>query len=212
VEGIALSVARRSRVVVVAGALALASLVAAVPSAVAFARDAAITAGDPARTQSTDGGGTSTCGVPGSPATISGGEHYDAYSYRNSSSAMACVSATVKVTTGSAWATAYLSSFDAGDALSNYVGGAGLSIPAGTTRTFSFNVPAGATFFVVVEEYVVIAATTAAPRANTHRDLSGEPAQTPFQASPAGRIHGVRSSGNQGRADGRLPLVYPTFP
>jgi hypothetical protein len=130
----------------------VAVLIFGVPSSAAFARVGAVTASDPIRAQSTDGGGTSVCGIPGTPSVIAGGEHYDAYAFKNTTGSTVCVSVTVSVAAGNAWATAYLDSFAPANALANYLGGAGLIIGSLQSRTFSVAVPAGKLFVVVVEE------------------------------------------------------------
>src|SRR5262249_19242765 len=87
------------------------------------------------------------------PGLIGGGttRRFDSYTITNCGSA-ACVNVSLTQTSGAANALftgAYLNSFDPSNLASNYLADAGVS---GASTSYSFNVPAGATFIVVVNE------------------------------------------------------------
>jgi autotransporter-associated beta strand protein len=90
-----------------------------------------------------------SCGLPKDwPGTQSGSYYYDVYGFTNTTGADACV--TVKLTSaGDAQAALYLGSFDPLSISNNYVADAG---PTTSTNTFSGTVPAGAPFYVTVNE------------------------------------------------------------
>ena len=95
-----------------------------------------------------------SCGNPRPyPGTVSGPmPHYDVYTYTNSLASPACVTVSLDSracqTTG-VFASAYLNSFDPNDLSVNYLADEGTS---GPQQSFSFDVPAGATYVVVVQE------------------------------------------------------------
>ncbi len=98
-----------------------------------------------------------TCTDPKSfPGTFgSGTRRYDAYTFTNCSAGPACIIVTLTQnsgTSGQLFAAAYSPSFNPSSLSTNYVADAGLSPGTGSPATFSFNVAAGATFVVVVNE------------------------------------------------------------
>src|SRR5262249_36625763 len=102
----------------------------------------------------------SACGVskscpgllPGSPTP----RRYDAYTFTSCPlSASACVTVTLNTACGGTnqlFAAAYTGGFDPNNLCANYLADAGLSPSAGGASTFSFNVPSGSTFTIVVHE------------------------------------------------------------
>ncbi len=105
-------------------------------------------------------GAPSTCAVAQAcPGQVSdpGPFHYDTYTFTNTSGSTTCITVLVDGTNcggGSVGlaAAAYLTSFDPNNLCANYLADSGGTAIAGPT-TFSFNVPAGASFVVDVEEY-----------------------------------------------------------
>lgn len=105
-------------------------------------------------------GDYSSCGIgktcpgllPNSPAP----RRYDAYTFTSCpASASACVTVTFNTACGASnqlFAAAYAGSFNPDDLCSNYLGDAGGSPIAGGFTTFSFNIPSGSTFTIVVHE------------------------------------------------------------
>jgi hypothetical protein len=79
---------------------------------------------------------------------------FDAYTFTNNSGATACVTGNLNVLTQSAanyQSNAYLGSYDPNNICTNYLADPGLSSGSPPTPTiFSFNVPAGANFVIVV--------------------------------------------------------------
>ncbi len=96
----------------------------------------------------------SRCTTPKTfPGIVSGSVHYDTYTFTNTSPSDACV--TIDLRAGcDVHASAYLASFDPLNIASNYLADQGISTaqPGGVDYPFSFTVPAGATFVVVVNE------------------------------------------------------------
>jgi len=94
-----------------------------------------------------------SCGQPKAwPGDFPGSYHYDAYGFVNDSGADACVTVELAAS-GNAHASAYLGSFDPGNIQSNYVADAGSSSSSSLGPTsFSFQVSAGQTFTVVVND------------------------------------------------------------
>lgn len=88
-------------------------------------------------------------------ATGTGARAYDAYTFRNNGSATVCatVSLTVPQQVGANYqANSYLGSFDPNNICSNYLADPGVSSATlSTPIVYSHNVPAGATFVVVVQ-------------------------------------------------------------
>jgi hypothetical protein len=84
--------------------------------------------------------------------------HYDSYTYTNTAATSKCV--TVEVTPNCAeagsviYSAAYLGSFNPANVCANYLGDPGSSPVNGRTAQYAFDVPAGATFVVVVHEIV----------------------------------------------------------
>jgi MYXO-CTERM domain-containing protein len=84
---------------------------------------------------------------------------YNAYPYVNRTTADACVNVTLTATTGEFQVAAYLGSFTATTPTLNYLGDPGKTASALTgstqpTQSFAVNVPALATFWIMVEETV----------------------------------------------------------
>ena len=90
------------------------------------------------------------------PGTFAAGTrfHYDLYSFSNTTGSPIDVSVTLATTTTSAFSAAYLGSFDPEKIETNYLADIGAS-PGGSnpSLTYSFTVPAGAVFKVLVNEF-----------------------------------------------------------
>ena len=101
------------------------------------------------------GGVASACGLPNPCGTpVAGVFHYQAHTFLNSSSAPACITTTLTtacISPNFIFAGAYLGSFDPANICTNNIGDSGLS-PNGMPVSFSYIVPAGAMFVVVVSE------------------------------------------------------------
>jgi len=80
------------------------------------------------------------------------GRRFDQYAFTNTSATPICVQVTFTGTIGSLFSAAYLGSYNPANIAQNYLGDLGNSPPANTSRSYSFAVPAGATFVVVVHE------------------------------------------------------------
>jgi hypothetical protein len=78
-----------------------------------------------------------------------GTRQYDAYTFTNCSATSRCVNVTVNQSGVALFSAAYLTSYDPTNLATNYLADAGGSF---TSMTYSFNVAAGATFVVVVNE------------------------------------------------------------
>jgi hypothetical protein len=114
-------------------------------------------------------------GRDGNPGTCSGKacpgggfpgtKRYQKYNFTNNSAAAACFTVTINVATGGAGdieSAAYLGSYDPTNLCLNYLGDSGVS-GLGTglgTATYSFTVPAGANFVVVVNTTGTITASS----------------------------------------------------
>lgn len=102
-------------------------------------------------------GQSSLCGNPKAcPGTFgTGTRRYDAYSFLNCSTTPSCVTVTLgtacTTTATSLFAAAYLGNFDPNNICTDYLADLGVS-PGTLPVNFSFTVPAGATFTVVVHE------------------------------------------------------------
>jgi hypothetical protein len=101
------------------------------------------------------GGISSQCGVtqacPGMSG-IPGTRHYDSYTYTNTTGSTLCVTVSVDALgceRSGVGSVAYIGSFDPNNVCSNY---AGHTSTAGPQFRYSFSVPAGATYIVVVRE------------------------------------------------------------
>jgi len=101
-------------------------------------------------------GAASTCAVPKAacPGTTGAGTRsFDQYSFTNTDSVTRCITATLTGVTCSGlnvFGTTYLGSFNPANICQNYLADPGASF--NPTATWSFNVPAGATFIIVVAE------------------------------------------------------------
>jgi hypothetical protein len=102
-------------------------------------------------------GVSSTCAVPkvGCPGNPYTGTpyHYDAYTFTNTTGVSQCVSVTLNSACGGVnevMSEAYLGSYNPANVCANYLADLGSSPPP--AGTYSFTVPAGATFVVVVNE------------------------------------------------------------
>jgi photosystem II stability/assembly factor-like uncharacterized protein len=120
-----------------------------------------ITSNDPVATEFLDFDEIAAeCNVPKScPSTFDGGvAHYDAYTYVNSTASTRCITVVLDgqqcgFDIEAVFSAAYLGSFDPSHACTNYLADPGFySDPFAGEATYSFNVPAGATFVVVVQE------------------------------------------------------------
>lgn|GEM_PF-6452156 len=78
--------------------------------------------------------------------------HYDQYTFTNTSGAPQCVQVTLNANNAGVHSVAYLGSFNPADISQNYIGDLGITYTANTNASYSFNVPAGATYVVVVHE------------------------------------------------------------
>jgi subtilisin-like proprotein convertase family protein len=96
-----------------------------------------------------------TCAAPKVfPGVTPGSFHYDVYTFTNNTADDACVTVQLAASCD-LQAVAYLDTFVPSDVSSNYLADSGFStVGAGGTLTFSFSVPAGARFQVVVNEIV----------------------------------------------------------
>jgi len=132
--------------------------------------------------------------------------HSDAYTFTNTTGADACV--TVELAANcNAQAVAYLNSFDPTNIANNYLGDAGSSA-VGASVAFSCNVPAGATFIIVVNEVdpntgcnsysLTLSGLPCPPPALTVEDVPGPNAHLFWPNSAGGYL--LESS----------PLVQPT--
>jgi hypothetical protein len=101
--------------------------------------------------------GPSTCtgNAPPGTAGTTDNYHYDTHSEVIPSTS--CVTITLSVATGSsggAFATAYLGSFNPGNLMANYVADIGPSqVAPGSSTSFKANVPGGSSVVVVVEQF-----------------------------------------------------------
>ena len=115
-----------------------------------------IAAGDPTQAQRTFRGGTpSDCGgrpFPGynaDPTPVA--RRYDQYTYVNSSASPICVKVTVRAD-AAIHSVAYLGAFNPADVGLNYLGDLGVAYTPNTEASYSFTVPAGATYVIVIHE------------------------------------------------------------
>ena len=100
------------------------------------------------------GGVASSCGAPNACNTISGMYHFRDYTFTNDTGAPRCVTATLSSSCTGAnaiFAAAYAGGFDPSNICANLIGDSG-TVTNGSNISFSFNVAAGATFDVVVNE------------------------------------------------------------
>ena len=116
-----------------------------------------IAAGDPTQANRVFRGGTpSDCGgrpFPGlnaDPSPVV--RRFDQYTYVNSSGSPICVKVTLKADNAGIHSVAYLGSYNPADISQNYLGDLGVAYAANTEASYSFTVPAGATYVIVVHE------------------------------------------------------------
>jgi hypothetical protein len=116
-----------------------------------------IAAGDPTQSQRVFRGGTpSDCagrpfpGYNADPAPVQ--RRYDQYTYVNSSANSICVKVTVRADNAGIHSVAYLGAFNPADVGQNYLGDLGAAYAANTEASYSFTVPAGATYVIVIHE------------------------------------------------------------
>lgn len=119
--------------------------------------NAQIAAGDPTQAQRVFRGGTpSDCGgrpFPGYNADpVAVARRYDQYTYVNSSGSPICVKVTLRADNAGVHSAAYLGAFNPADVGQNYLGDLGVAYAANTEASYSFTVPAGATYVIVVHE------------------------------------------------------------
>lgn len=140
------------------GLVLVASLVFAIASAQAapITVTGQVTASDPDSTgRPANTGGTWTCAsAPAVPTTGGGTTNYDVYTFQNASATSAtCVTVTVTHPCDASFSSievvAYLGSFDPAAPIANFVAKYGSGF-CGGTNSFSFNLPAGASFQVVL--------------------------------------------------------------
>ena len=143
-------------------------------SAFVQAQVGSITSADPvqvSRLNRNDPAGTCAAPQPDPGSSFTGARRFDAYTYRNPSASAICVTVRLnpKTCTGTSaiHSAAYLGSFNPANARQNYAADIGTS-PA-DPKSYSFTVPAGQTFVVVVSE------TTAAGCAEYELTLSSDP-------------------------------------
>ncbi len=122
-----------------------------------------IAAGDTTQTgRIVRNGVASSCAVPKVyPGTqdLLANRRYDSYTFTNTSNATACITVDLTSSCGlNIFGVAYLGSYNPANIQQNYLADNGSSFAA--TGTFSFNVPAGQTFVVVVHEVNVGAGCT----------------------------------------------------
>lgn len=105
-------------------------------------------------------GPQSACGAPNSCSITPGMFQYKSYTFTNTTGAERCVTATLQTPCGAGggeehalFVGAYLGSFDPANPCTNLIGDTGI-VSSGFNIPFGFNVPAGATFVIVVSETV----------------------------------------------------------
>lgn len=117
--------------------------------------DDKISTGDPKENGRINPTGTATsCGMQNSCSTIPGLYHYRSYNFNNGTGADACITAILStncIGTNALFGAAYLDSFDPANPCTNLIGDSG-TVTNGTNLSFSFNVPNGSDFVVVVNE------------------------------------------------------------
>jgi MYXO-CTERM domain-containing protein len=127
--------------------------VAAAQERCPFAVSGEIATGDPTQTGRLKNGAASTCAKPKAVPDLQPPlqeRRFDAYALRNRSTAAACVTVTLTPTSATALSSAaYLETFDKQNPQANYLGDSG---GGGGAQTYSFNVPALASFVVTVTE------------------------------------------------------------
>jgi hypothetical protein len=135
----------------------------------------------------TNGLGNFNCGDsnPCSLNTATGSRAFDAYTFMNTGPATECVTVDFTMTgcalNQSIQFSARLGSFDPANPCTNYLGDAGAAFAGENNRSFSFNVPAGQNFVVVVNENDPAGATGCAYSLT----ISGLSCQVPLPCPPA---------------------------
>lgn len=116
-----------------------------------------IAAGDPTQPNRIFRNGVaSTCanrpfpGTNADPAPVN--RRYDQYTFTNTSTAPACIRVTFRADNAGIHSVAYLGSYNPANISQNYLGDSGASYVANTFASYSFTVPAGATYVVVMHE------------------------------------------------------------
>ena len=128
-----------------------ASLVFAVGAAQAIVVSGTVGPGDPTRSKTVGNSNPSSCAAPVAfPGTSNDTPQYDAYSFKSTSASTQCVTVSLTAASLNVFLSAYQGSFDPTNAATNFLATSGICRNA--PFSFSFNVPAGATFIVVVEE------------------------------------------------------------
>lgn len=99
----------------------------------------------------------SSCSGKACPGPLgSGTRHYDAFNFTNIAPSAACINVTLGAacisSNGDVFSVAYLGSFDPTNLCLNYAGDVGGSPTNGNSASYSFTVPAGGNFVVVVNE------------------------------------------------------------
>jgi hypothetical protein len=116
-----------------------------------------IAAGDPTQTGRLFRDGVATvCGTPKATPTVVDAvlRRYDTYTFTNTSNGTACVTASITSGCGTnIFYATYLGSFNPANIQQNYLADPGASFAG--AATWSFNVPAGQTFVIVVHEVAV---------------------------------------------------------
>jgi hypothetical protein len=77
---------------------------------------------------------------------------YDQYTYTNTSASPACIRVTFRADNAGIHSVAYLGAYNPANISQNYLGDAGAAYTANTFASYSFTVPAGATYVVVMHE------------------------------------------------------------
>ncbi|HJR08621.1 MAG TPA: M36 family metallopeptidase [Pyrinomonadaceae bacterium] len=116
-----------------------------------------IAPGDPTQTQRVFRGGTpSDCnnrpfpGVNADPSPVL--RRFDQYTYVNSSASPACIRVTFTANNAGIHSVAYLGAYNPANISQNYLGDYGAAYVANTFASYSFTVPAGATYVIVFHE------------------------------------------------------------
>jgi hypothetical protein len=121
-----------------------------------FNTTGSIAAGDPTQSNRvTRNSVPSDCNgkaFPGLTDATAQNRRYDSYTFTNTNATAACINVTFTGTIAGLESVAYLNSFNPADVSQNYIGDLGVQYTANTTASYSFSVPAGATFVVVVHE------------------------------------------------------------
>ncbi len=100
----------------------------------------------------------SDCSGKACPGALgTGTRHYDSYSFTNTAPGPRCIKATLTpsclpASDGNVFSVAYLTSFDAVNLCTNYIGDIGTSPLDGSSGSYEFTVPSGDTFIVIVNE------------------------------------------------------------